>query len=598
MDKARFAGIGPVQRLQAMALRPGHSYAAGGGDLTASDIGERIRLAQLRAAAGVSRLRRQAAAPLDLAAGLISRAPGPLMIAPQDIRTADPTIASDIYSGYFAFGAKIVDVHGSSPFLVASPSQEWETQLMSFDWLRHLRAAGTPLAKANARALVEEWINHAGRPSMAIAWRPAVAARRLLSWLSHSPIVLEGADHAFYKKFMRSIGRHVAWLRRAAGACRRGHAELIVAIALTEAALCCEGGEAQLRGPTRQLAQALGKQILIDGGPIGRNPQTLVDVLLDLLPLRQAFLARSLPVPDAINNAIDRMMPMLRLFRHADGALALFNGMGLTAQDELATVLAYDDARAPPLMNAIATGYQRLEAGETVVICETGGPPPHEFSTFAHAGALSFEMSSAGERLIVNCGAPWQRHGQLRQAARLTAAHSTLVLADRSSCRIAGTEGADEWLEGRIVSGPLHVPVERQENEGGLEVRASHDGYARQLGLAHERAWRLSRDGARLDGADRLVPVGRGPHDDGVDFAIRFHLHPSVRVGTIENGKGALLVTPGGRQWIFHASGFPLAIEESAFFASPEGTRTTAQIVLAGKAKAGDGIDWTLMRKG
>ncbi len=567
--------------------------------MTAQTIGERIRLAQLRAAAGVSRLRRQASVPLDLASDLVARGPERLLIAPQDIRTADPTIADDIYSGYFAFGAKVLDVHGQSPFLVESPSPEWEAQLMGFGWLRHLRAAGTPLARANARALIEEWVRHAGRPSAAIAWQPAVAARRLLSWLSHSPVILEGADLDFYNKFLRSIGRHGAWLRRAANTEARGSARLIVAVALTQAALCAEGNEASLRKASALLSQALKKQILVDGGHIGRNPQTLINALLDLLPLRQAYVARAIPVPEEINNAIDRMMPMLRLFRHSDGALGLFNGMGLTAQDELATVLAYDDARALPLTNAIASGYQRLESDETIVLCETGKPPPREFSSFAHAGALSFELSSAGERLIVNCGAPLQQQGQLRQAARLTAAHSTLVLADTSSCRIAGTDGADEWLEGCIVSGPQIAPVERHEVEDGLSVNASHDGYARGLGLVHQRIWKLSGDGARLDGADRLHTVpGRRAKTGETDFAIRFHLHPSVKAGAIESGQGALLVTPAGQQWIFHAGGFPLTIEESAFFASPEGTRATSQIVLSGKAKAGDGIDWVLMRKG
>ena len=32
-----------------------------------------------------------------------------LLIAPQDIRTADATRAEDIYAGYFAFGARIVN---------------------------------------------------------------------------------------------------------------------------------------------------------------------------------------------------------------------------------------------------------------------------------------------------------------------------------------------------------------------------------------------------------------------------------------------------------------------------------------------------------
>ena len=39
------------------------------------------------------------------------------------------------------------------------------------------------------------------------------------------------------------------------------------------------------------------------------------------------------------------MMPMLRFFRQGDGSFTHFNGVGDTATDQLATVLAYDDTR-------------------------------------------------------------------------------------------------------------------------------------------------------------------------------------------------------------------------------------------------------------
>ena len=80
----------------------------------------------------------------------------------------------------------------------------------------------------------------------------------------------------------------------------------------------------------RRLGDELERQILPDGGHISRNPGALIELLLDLLPLRQAFTARNMPPPPALLNAIDRMMPMLRFFRHGDGNFALFNGMGPT----------------------------------------------------------------------------------------------------------------------------------------------------------------------------------------------------------------------------------------------------------------------------
>src|SRR5262249_23502174 len=143
--------------------------------------------------------------------------------------------------------------------------------------------------------------------------------------------------------------------------------------------------------------------------------------------------ARNLAPPPALLNAIDRMMPMLRFFRHPDGNFALFNGMGPTPRDTLTTVLAYDDARGAPVANAAYSGYQRGDADGAVLLMETGAAPPLETSQEAHAGCLSFELSARQQRLIVNCGLPSSGRGNWRQAARATAAHATVVFNDTSS---------------------------------------------------------------------------------------------------------------------------------------------------------------------
>src|SRR5215216_7340940 len=95
-----------------------------------------------------------------------------LVIAPQDLRTADPTRASEIYAGRFAFAGKIVICDGRSPFEIEPPSEEWSDQLLGFGWLRHLRAAESAITRANARALVDEWISLQGAFDTLDAWRP------------------------------------------------------------------------------------------------------------------------------------------------------------------------------------------------------------------------------------------------------------------------------------------------------------------------------------------------------------------------------------------------------------------------------------------
>lgn len=557
---------------------------------------ERIYLAKLRAAAGASRARRSALAPWRFVSDIFMRAPERLLVAPQDIRTADPVTADDIYAGYYSFASQIVNVHGASPFLVAPPSPDWEIALAGFGWLRHLRAASSPLATAHAQALTNEWIVHCGKPARTLAWSLPAVSRRLISWLSQSPMILHDADHGFYRKFMRSIGRHVVFLQRELASRSNSEDRLGAATALMFALLCVDAPRSAQRKAIAYLTGELKRQILPDGGHVCRSPQPLLDILLDLLPLRQTFLARNEAPPPELTGAIDRIMPMLRMFQNRGGELALFNGMSRTALDLLSVALVYDDARVQPLSSATASGFQRLEAGETMVICDTGKPPPLEFSSRAHAGVLSFEFSSGVERIVVNCGAPATQSSPMRQVARLSAAHSTLILENTSSCRFAGQEMAESPLAGRIVAGPSHVSVSRSESAGALQVEASHDSYVPVFGFLHKRNWRLEASGARLAGRDELVPAGRvSPQGHALRAEIRFHLHPQLRADLEDGSPSVLLTTSGGQHWRFSVSGGAISIEESIFFASAEGTRASLQIVVAAQAGAFP-IDWLFER--
>jgi uncharacterized heparinase superfamily protein len=510
-----------------------------------------------------------------------------LLFAPHDLRTADPTAASEIYSGYYAFAGRTLRTHGESPFDSEPPSEAWAELLYGFGWLRHLRAADTAIARANARATVEDFMAR-NRDRKEIARRPHIAARRLISFLSHSPLLLEGADRAFYERFLRHLSRLTDRLTLALAGAVEGIPRLQCLIAVTFAAISLEGQDARRRRYELALSDELDYQILPDGGHLSRNPRILIELLLDLLPLRETFAARGIEPPRGVMMAIERMMPHLRLFRHGDGALALFNGMGSTPPDLMATLAAHDDARARPIEQASYTGYGRLTADRSVVVVDAGAAPRGVHSIEAHAGALAFEFSAGPQRIVVNCGSSRFGPPELRLAARSTAAHSTVTLDDRSSASFGLVLG-----ERRITSGPQDVRVARQDGLSGQEWVASHDGYRRSLGAVHTRRLLLARDGAALSGEDEITLSGKRERMPAV---ARFHLHPAVKPSLIREGEGALLALPSGELWAFDAEGLPVTIEESIFLASVDGRRRTAQLCVSFDAVQTPRITWRFTR--
>src|ERR1700741_2601777 len=308
-----------------------------------------------------------------------------LIIAPHDLRTADAPRAAEIYAGRFVFAGKIVTCHGRSIFDLEPPSEDWEVALIGFVWLRHLRAPNPALTRDNARSLVDDWMSNPSR-KRPLERRADVLARRVISLLSQAPLVLGDTDGKFYRRYLRGLTREIRYLRYAMIDIGDGVPRLQVLVALCYASLCLANQAKHVRSASRKLSDELQRQILPDGGHISRSPGALVELLSDLLPLRQTFAARKIAPPPALLNSIDRMMPMLRFFRHGDGSFALFNGMSSAPSDLVATLLAYDDTHGAPMANMPHTGYQRLNAGAMAVIMDTGPPPPPSVSQDAHAG--------------------------------------------------------------------------------------------------------------------------------------------------------------------------------------------------------------------
>src|SRR5712691_11399423 len=520
-----------------------------------------------------------------------------LIIAPHDLRTADATRAAEIYAGRFVFAGKIVTCHGRSIFDLEPPSEDWEAALLGFGWLRHLRAADTALTRANARSLVDDWISipASKRP---IGRRADVQARRVISLLSQAPLVLGDTDGKFYRRYLRGLSREIRYLRYSMLDIPDGVPRLQVLIALCYASLCHANQARHIRPATRKLSEELQRQILPDGGHISRNPGALIELLIDLLPLRQTFAARNIAPPPALLNAIDRMMPMLRFFRHGDGSFAMFNGMSSAPSDLVATLLAYDDTHGVPMANMPHTGFQRLDAGAMIVIVDTGPPPQPSVSHDAHAGCLSFELSSGPSRIVINCGMPSTGRDNWRPFARGTAAHSTLICHDTSSCQFVELSAMKKLLQGApIVSGPVNVESYREVVPNGELLTTSHDGYLGRFGVVHRRVLMAAQDGSRLDGEDTLSPTpGARIKGNETDYALRFHLHPAVKASRLSDARGVMLVLPNRDVWTFEALDDKVELEDSVFLAGNDGPRRTAQIVIKQDSRQASSIRWSFVR--
>jgi uncharacterized heparinase superfamily protein len=511
---------------------------------------------------------------------LIGRAPGAIAAKigpawPGDLRRGAAIAAGDV-----EFAGEMI--HNPSPrWSPAGAREEWLACWHSFGWLTDLIAAGVP-ARDIARELIESWLKEE-IAFRSIAWRSDVLATRLFAWISHFNEIAGGQQPALRQAMLESLSIQNRHLARVAAWELDGAARLRALKGLIAGTVALGGAAARVAKALAALEREIVLQVLPDGGHRSRSPSMQLKVLRDLVDIRTVLRAAKIDTPTVLQEAIERAAPLLRLFRHGDRRLALFNDSLEEDGVLLDLVLTRSETKGRGIAHAPDSGFECLRADKTLVIVDTGEWPPAAFDTHGHAGALSIEMSYGRERIIVNCGAYRGPQPNWRRAARASAAHSVLVVAD--------TNSADIRDDGTARRALTSVSCERAEHEGQQWISATHDGYRERFGLIYTRELFLAADGEDLRGEERLS--GR----PGANFAVRFHLHPAVQASLAEDETVALLRLASGVCWRLRAAGAQMTLGDSIYLGSGA-SQKTQQVVLSGTAAPGGTIvRWALRRE-
>lgn len=524
------------------------------------------------------------------------RSSGDLTAVPTEIWPVDSRPALGLLNGEFRFGSDVV----KNPKPLHNPigaTETWRRQMASFAWLDSLRGLGGQAARQFARHVILAWFTDTAAYDSS-TWSADLLAARLRRCLLNSAFLETNSDALFRAHLLRPLNRQAEHLSRVLPDGLNG-AELLeasIALMLAGALLPAQGskgGEKWLRKGGAILDRELHAQILPDGGHIERSPAVMLELLQHLLDLHHVLTLTGRKLPDQLLATIGNLASAVKLLTHADGGLALFND---STEDEPNAIMlammraeAAGGAGARDQVQLPQTGFQRMAAGKSVVIADTGAPPPHGLDGHAHAGTLSFEFSHGAERMIVNCGAH-PIAAEWRDVQRATAAHSTLVVDDTNSSMLLPPDGR---YGGGLALVPRTVTVRREATDAGQWLDGRHNGYEEPFGLVHRRRLFLSADGLDLIGEETLT--GRG----GKSFALRFHLHPGVQVSVTQNSQSALLKLAQGGGWRLRVQGGDLSLTDSIYLGQPGMVRRTQQLVVQGAIEDDTTqIKWALQKEG
>jgi uncharacterized heparinase superfamily protein len=358
--------------------------------------------------------------------------------------------------------------------------------------------------------LVERWIRENAAGSGA-GWEPYPLSRRIVNWIKW----MMGGGLAT-RGVTESLAAQADYLSRTVEHHLLANHLFANAKAMVFAGCFFEGG-AWLGEGLRLLEREIPEQILADGGHFERSPMyhsLIFEDLLDLVNLGRAYPGL---LPDWPGVAA-RMAGWLKQMVHPDGQIAFFNDSALGVAPE--PWLLFDYAARlgiePVSVQLAESGYIRLKNGATVVLFDAGPIGPDYQPGHAHADTLSFELSHAGRRVLVNSGISTYENNAERLAQRSTPAHNTI--------RLDGEDSSEVWSAFRVArrARPLDVTTDHQ-----TFAEAAHDGYKRLKDPAiHRRRLELHPD--RLVVTDEIQ--ARGEHAVELFFHLHPEAHPDIRM--------------------------------------------------------------------
>jgi uncharacterized heparinase superfamily protein len=429
-------------------------------------------------------------------------------------------------------------------------SRLWQYQLHYADYVTALAQgarAGESAWDQRALELIDDWID-ANPPGRRPGWEPYPLSLRVTNWFAALALLGSGVDEGRRARIASSLAvqgrflaRHLEWHLGGNHLVKNAKALMMLGVALD----CPEAAAWRARG-FRILLTEMRNQVLADGGHFERSPLyhgIVMEDLLDVLALSSVQQPALLSSDESteLRSIAQRMAGWFARMRHPDGGLALFNDCVVAGEPDPPALSAYAarvlgcEPGAAGTAALVESGYYVLERGLGRAIIDCGDVGPDELPAHAHADTLSFELSWAGRRVIVNSGTAEYTPGDLRRHLRSTAAHNTV--------RVDEIEQTEVWASHRVGRRARPAGARIVETRDHLAFTGAHDGYAR-LGVMHHRHV-LATDQAWVV-VDELL--GRGRHG----FESYLHLHPALEVERagrewrVAGDRGVLRVRPIG----------------------------------------------------
>ena len=455
--------------------------------------------------------------------------------------------------------------------------------LNSFYWFFRLDLKS---CKYTAQSVIQNWIAKNDKYNKR-SWDFDLTAKRIIAWLSCHSLTYEESEKKYRDNFNKIIQKQTNHLINEINNSATVDDKLIACASIILVGLCYQNEKKYLNFGSSLLKKITKFTLDNNSFPKSRNIKQLIFYLKFFILIREWFKESHSDTPEHIEETIYHLGQSYAFFWQNTSSDLLFNGNNISNNkdfDNYLKRLGYKFKNE----NLECGGYIILRNKKICLAMDVGSTPNLDYTKNYQSGTLSFEIISNGQKLVSNCGYYKQNNIELNKLSKSTAAQSTLVIDDSSSCKLIKIDNS--WF---IKRGLKILKKNSTFEKNYWKINASHDGYQKRYNLIHERELEFYLDQMTFVGIDKIT---RKKTNHNYKFDIRFHVEPNVKLMKTQDNK-TILIELNDEGWKFTCENYDINIDNGLYFGNKNSYTGNQNIFITGISnKEKEYIRWEIKR--
>ena len=457
-------------------------------------------------------------------------------------------------------------------------------RLNNFYWFFSLDLKSS---KKNTQKIISSWVKKNFKYDSK-SWEFDLTSKRIIAWLSNLSLTIDEGDKNYQNQFNGMIQKQTNHLINEIDKSKTIENKMIGCAAIILVGLCYKDGKNYLSYGLNLLKKISKSSFDNYGFPKSRNIKQLILYLKYFILIREWFRESQIDVPDEINENIYHLGQGYAFIWQNIRFDILMNGNNLSNNTEFDHYLKRFGYKFKNESKEFG-GYAILHNKKISIVMDVGPSPTSKHSLNYQSGALSFEISSGGKKLISNCGYYGNKNLKLTELSKSTAAQSTLIIDDNSSCNYKKVNDKNFFVNNDLKILKKNIVFEKNY----WKINAVHDGYQKKYDLLHEREIEIYHEQFKFIGTDKIL---NKKTNFNIKFEVRFHLEPSIKLMKTQDNK-TILIELEDEGWKFTCDKYNISIDNGLYFGNKNSYTQNQNIFISGIAnKQSENITWQLSK--